>query len=94
MWIIGEAETAIQVSPNFEITLTSMKRVTLLFQDAKSLWAFAETLQKKDIEINSAEKKLYCNCSDAEISKALMHYNAVIIDEVEKRNPNDSFKTT
>jgi len=62
-----------------------MKRVTLLFPDTKSLWAFAQTLQSNNIEINSAEKKLSCSCSDAEISKALVQFNAQIVDEVEER---------
>lgn len=62
-----------------------MKRVTLLFPDTKSLWAFAQTLQSESIQINSTEKKLSCYCSDGEVSKAVMHYKAEIVDEVEER---------
>jgi hypothetical protein len=70
---------------SFEFTLTIMKRVTLLFPDTKSLWAFAQTLQGDDVQINSTEKKLTCYCSDGEISKALTQYRAQIVDEVEER---------
>jgi hypothetical protein len=63
-----------------------MKRVTLLFHDTRNLWSFAQTLQSKDIHINSTEKKLTCNCSDGEISTAIMDYDAQILDEVEERN--------
>jgi len=63
-----------------------MRRVTLLFPDTKSLWAFAQTLQSENIQINSTERKLSCYCSDGEISKAMMQYKAEIIEEVEERN--------
>jgi hypothetical protein len=63
-----------------------MRRVTLLFPDTKSLWTFAQTLQSNHIQIDSSERKLTCNCSDTEVSKAIMQYNAEIIDEVEERN--------
>ena len=63
-----------------------MKRITLLFPDTKSLWAFAQTLQGDHIQINSTERKLTCHCSEAEVSKALMQYSAQIVDEVEERN--------
>jgi len=73
----------------FAATLTTefrMRRVTLLFPDTKSLWAFAQTLQSENIQINSTERKLSCYCSDGEISKAMMQYKAEIIEEVEERN--------
>jgi hypothetical protein len=63
-----------------------MKRITLQFTDTRSLWAFAQTLQSEHIVINSTEKKLTCSCSDGEVSRALMQFNASIVDEVEKRN--------
>ena len=63
-----------------------MKRITLLFPDTKSLWAFAQTLQGNHILINSTEKKLTCNCSEAEVSNALMRYHAQIVDEIEERS--------
>lgn len=63
-----------------------MKRVTLLFPDTKSLWAFAQTLRGNHIQINSTEKKLTCNCSETEISKAMIQYHAQIMDEVEDRD--------
>jgi hypothetical protein len=63
-----------------------MKRVTLLFPDTKSLWAFAQTLQGDHIQINSSERKLTCNCTETEISKALIQYSAEIVDETEERN--------
>ena len=63
-----------------------MRRVTLLFPDTKSLWAFAQALRADHIQINSIENKLTCNCSDAETSKALLQFNAEIVDEVEERN--------
>jgi len=63
-----------------------MRRVTFLFPDTSSLWNFAQTLQSHSIGINSTQKKLICDCSETEISKALIHYNAVILDEIEERN--------
>jgi len=63
-----------------------MRRITLLFPDTKSLWAFAQTLQSESIQINSTERKLSCYCSDGEISKALLQYKAEIVDEVEERS--------
>lgn len=63
-----------------------MKRITLLFPDTRSLWAFAQTLQANNIQINSNERKLVCDCSETEISKALIQYKATIVDEVEERS--------
>jgi hypothetical protein len=63
-----------------------MRRITLLFRDTKSLWAFAQTLQTDNIQINSNERKHICNCNDHDISRALMQFNAEIIDEVEERS--------
>jgi hypothetical protein len=63
-----------------------MKRVTLQFPDTRSLWSFAQTLQSDHITINSTEKRITCYCSDPEVSKALMQFNATIVDEVEERN--------
>ncbi|MGZ3853803.1 MAG: hypothetical protein ACXVLT_04865 [Flavisolibacter sp.] len=63
-----------------------MRKITLSFPDTRSLWAFAQTLQSEFIQINSTESRLTCNCSEPEISKALMHYKAVIVEEVEERN--------
>jgi hypothetical protein len=63
-----------------------MKRVTLVFPDTNTLWAFAQTLRSEFIEINSTENKLTCNCSDGEISRAVMQFQANIVDEVEERS--------
>ncbi len=63
-----------------------MKRVTLQFPDTKSLWAFAQNLQAEFIQINSIARKLICNCSEPEISRALILYSAVVVDEIEQRN--------
>jgi hypothetical protein len=63
-----------------------MTKVTLLFPDTKLLWAFAQTLRSDFIQINSTENKITCSCSDVEISKALIHFNAKIVDEVERRS--------
>ena len=62
-----------------------MKRVTLQFPDTKSLWAFAQLLTAEHIYINSTDLKITCNCTERDISKALIEYNAIIVDEVEKR---------
>lgn len=62
-----------------------MTRITLVFPDAGSLWAFSKTLRSDYIQINSTEKKITCHCSDAEITNAMMQYGAEIIDEVEER---------
>jgi hypothetical protein len=66
-------------------SLTNMKKITLLFPDTKSLWAFAQTLRSEFIQINSNENRLTCACSDGEISRAMMQFNAEIVDEVEER---------
>jgi hypothetical protein len=71
---------------SFDLPLITMKRVTLLFPDTRSLWAFAQTLQSNYIQINSTERKMTCHCSEVEISKALMQFNAEIVDEIEERN--------
>jgi hypothetical protein len=63
-----------------------MTKVTLLFPDTKLLWAFAQTLRSAFIQINSTENKITCSCSEGEISKALIHFSAQIVDEVEKRS--------
>ena len=86
MWIFaGRSSNAL--NGYFCLPLTEiMRRVTLQFPDTKSLWAFAQTLQSEFIQINSTERTLTCNCSDHEVSKALMQYNAEIVDEVEERS--------
>jgi hypothetical protein len=63
-----------------------MRNITLAFPDTKSLWAFAQTLQSEFIQINSTERRLICNCTEPEISKALLRYKAVIVEEIEQRN--------
>lgn len=66
-----------------------MKRITLLFHDTKTLWAFAQTLQSNFIQINSTDRKLTCSCAEDEISRALVSFNAEIVDEVEDRAASD-----
>jgi redox-regulated HSP33 family molecular chaperone len=63
-----------------------MKRVTLLFPDTKSLWAFAHTLSTNNVHVNNTALTLNCNCSEDDVSKALMQFDAQIIDEVEERS--------
>lgn len=56
------------------------------FPDARSLWTFVQNLQAEFIQVNSKELKLICDCSENDVSKALMQFNAQIVDEVEERN--------
>jgi redox-regulated HSP33 family molecular chaperone len=62
-----------------------MKRVTLLFPNTKSLWAFAQTLSTNNVHVNSTALTLNCDCSEDDVSKALMQFDAKIIEEVEER---------
>jgi hypothetical protein len=63
-----------------------MKRVTLRFPDASSLHAFTQLLHPEHSNVSIEEQLLTCNCSEQQISQALMHYRAQIVDEVEERS--------
>lgn len=62
-----------------------MKRITLAFPSLHLLWNFAQTLQTHYIQINSIERKLVCDCGEADVSRAIMQFQAEIVDEVEDR---------
>jgi redox-regulated HSP33 family molecular chaperone len=63
-----------------------MKRITLQFRDTKSLWNFAQTLRTNHILVDSTALTLSCDCSEDDVSKAIMQFDAKIIDEVEERS--------
>jgi redox-regulated HSP33 family molecular chaperone len=63
-----------------------MKRITLQFRDTKSLWNFAQTLRTNNVHVNRTALTINCDCSEDEVSKALMQFDAKIIDEVEERS--------
>jgi hypothetical protein len=62
-----------------------MKRVTLMFPDTKSLWSFAQTLRSNSIHVNSTILTITCNCTETDVSKAVLQFDAKILDEIEER---------
>lgn len=53
--------------------------VVLQFHDMHMLWQFAQVLSCKNLEINTQDKILTCNCSEAEIALATSRYSAKIL---------------
>lgn len=44
------------------------------------LWNFGKVINCKNIEINSGDKKLVCDCTEAEIDLAITKYGAKILE--------------
>ena len=57
-----------------------MKKVTLYFPDIYLLWAFARTLDKAEINVDSAKRTLTCNCNEERITDALVNFKARLVD--------------
>jgi hypothetical protein len=55
-------------------------RISLQFNDAHSLWLFAQQLSSKSLEIMPANRILQCECSESEINLALSKYGARILE--------------
>ena len=53
--------------------------VELQFPDMSALWKFAQKISSKSIEINTSNKKLICNCTDAEVTDAINNYGAQLL---------------
>lgn len=61
---------------------TQKKKVILQFRDLNSLWQFARRIQANELEINTDNKSLCCNCSEADLSLAIEFYHAVVAEEM------------
>jgi hypothetical protein len=55
-------------------------RISLQFNDVQMLWAFAQQLTSKSLEIMPINKVLVCECSESEINLALSKYGARILE--------------
>jgi hypothetical protein len=65
----------------FKIKLAqAMKRVTLQFPDLHLLWSFVQTLRSPNIEINTIDRVLSCNCTDTDVTEAIGRYRAKLVD--------------
>jgi hypothetical protein len=61
-------------------TETATRTVTLQFPTVYSLWAFAKTLSSNNIEINTNQKTLTCDCLQDHIADAISTYQARLLD--------------
>ena len=50
----------------------------LHFPNLHLLWAFAQTLKSSYTEINTREMTLACICSEEDISRAILEYQATL----------------
>lgn len=58
--------------------------VVLIFPDIHKLWAFAQTLKCRKVQINLAQRLLLCdNCSEGEINIAQSYYGVLLSQGVE-----------
>lgn len=56
-------------------------QVLLQFPDVLMLWKFAQTMQSRQLEINTQNKTLICYCADADIERAIREFKAVVVKE-------------
>lgn len=55
------------------------RRIKLLFQSVQELWRFANRINAINIEINTRERTLICDCDAAEITLAVDEFGAVVV---------------
>ena len=56
-------------------------KVCLQFSTLHLLWKFAQGIDCKTVEINTAKRTLTCNCSEKEMELAKNEYSAVLFQE-------------
>ena len=57
------------------------KKTKLLFPNLSRLWSFSRHLRNQNLEINTANNVLICDCSDDEFEKAITEYGANKFEE-------------
>ena len=57
------------------------ERIKIKFHTIHKLWEFAQQLISHNIEINTKEISLICECEETEIIMAIEKYHAHIIQE-------------
>jgi hypothetical protein len=56
----------------------TLQPTQLYFPSLDLLWAFAQTITRPNLEINTREVSLLCVCSEEDISRALSDYKATL----------------
>lgn len=57
-----------------------MQKNTLVFLSLKDLWDFRQEIYATDMEINTKNKTITCDCSPEHIALALQKYHAKIVE--------------
>ena len=55
-----------------------MTKVTLLFPNLRALWAFAQEIHVKTMEIQTVNNTLICECKGHDIELAQEKYRAIV----------------
>ncbi len=58
------------------------KKTVLIFPNLHLLWEFAQTIDARSIEIQTATRTLICDCEDADIALAKNKYHAVVKESI------------
>jgi hypothetical protein len=56
------------------------KDIVLFFPTTQKLWEFAKTVTTNNIEVNSRENSLICDCTDMDVARATEEYGATLSD--------------
>ena len=60
---------------------TAIKPTILVFADLSRLWAFSRQLANQNQEINAATRLITCECSEADLERAVTQYGASQLEE-------------
>lgn len=58
----------------------SKTRIKLKFHSVQELWRFAQHINAVNIEINTRERTLICDCNEAEITLAVDEFGAAVAE--------------
>ena len=58
----------------------SRSKIAIAFKTVDQLWSYARKIKAIDIEINTADKILICDCSKEDLL-LLAEYNGIVLEE-------------
>jgi hypothetical protein len=66
----------------------SKSKIAIAFKTVDELWSYARKIKAIDIEINTTDKILICDCSKEDLL-LLAEYNGIVLEEYKShRSPN------
>lgn len=62
----------------------SRQKIAIAFKSVEQLWSYARKIKAVDIEINTSDKILVCDCSKEDLS-LLAEYNGMVLKEYKSK---------